>query len=498
MAMDMATAMATVMEMTSDKTYPSAGGHWTALAVSFLSLLISTGSTEAGDWTLTDAITTTATSVDRTGNSAQSGLVFQVTPAYTLTGRGGRVEGNVHLRPTFSVGTGDTDPRFMTNEGYARGRMEVVEDVFFLGASASARLGGDTGIAGPVDAINVNTDGYQSYSIGLAPEFRAHLNKYADLVSNNSVDYVWYNRNDQNAGSDSLSGTAHIGARSGRIYGPLSWRADASVRKTTYDSRDDQSTSYSAGLGYRLNSTWALNGSLGYETNDVQTSRSSTDGVTWDVGTVWTPNPRNSASFSYGQRYYGDTISGDYTHTSRRTRLSLGVVREVTNRRYEQLVDSFFFLADDQGNPIVDPSNGQPIIVNVPQIQQGDEDYLNSELRGAVSITGRRTNVTLSGSLYQRTYEVSGNKEDGYDLSLNFTRQLGSNFSASAGGSWSQEKASFLGDSDYYDVRFALTRNLSKRTSASLNISHHERDANAANNSYTENRIGISLTSSFL
>ena len=153
------------------------------------------------------------------------------------------------------------------------------------------------------------------------------------------------------------------------------------------------------------------------------------------------------------------------------------------------------FLAHTVGS---DQLTHQPIIVNVPQIQQGDEDYLNSELRGAVSITGRRTNVTLSGSLYQRTYEVSGNKEDGYDLSLNFTRQLGSNFSASAGGSWSQEKASFLGDSDYYDVRFALTRNLSKRTSASLNISHHERDANAANDSYTENRIGISLTSSFL
>ncbi|MCB1726502.1 MAG: outer membrane beta-barrel protein, partial [Gammaproteobacteria bacterium] len=132
------------------------------------------------------------------------------------------------------------------------------------------------------------------------------------------------------------------------------------------------------------------------------------------------------------------------------------------------------------------------------QLQQGDEDYLNSQLTGAMTVTGRRTNVTLSGSVYQRTYEVSGNKEDGYDLSLNFTRQLGSNFSASAGGSWSQEKASFLGDSDYYDVRFALTRSLSKRTSASLNISHHERDSNAANNSYTENRIGISLTSSFL
>ena len=175
--------MATVTEMTSDKTnstdrsHASAGRQWATLALSCLSVLMSTGAATAGDWTLTDAITTTATSVDRTGNSAQSGMVFQVTPAYTLTGRGGRVEGNVHLRPTFSVGTGDTDPRFMTNEGYARGRMEVVEDVFFLGASASARLGGDTGIAGPVDAINVNTDGYQSYSIGLAPEFRAHLNK---------------------------------------------------------------------------------------------------------------------------------------------------------------------------------------------------------------------------------------------------------------------------------------------------------------------------------
>jgi uncharacterized protein (PEP-CTERM system associated) len=452
----------------------------------------------AGDWTLTESTAISLTNVDRTGNNPYSGNVLQLSPNIVLDGKGARVTGTVSVKPTFSVGSGSTDPRFLTNEGFARGRMEVVEDVFFLGANAGARLYGNSGIAGGVDAINVNSDGGQSYSAALQPEFRFRPNRYVEVVSNNSIDYVTYSSQDENQGEDSSSVRLHLGVRNGRGFGPLSWRADASTETTRFDDRDDERQSYTAGIGYRLDNTWAVNGDVGYEDNDVQTSRSDTSGATWNVGVNWRPNPRNSASFSYGDRYFGETYSGRYAHQSRRTSLSVELSREIDNQRNQQLVDNFFFLVDPSGNPVVDPGTGAPIIVNIPQVQQIDEDFVNERLRAAISVTGRRTTISLSGSVYQREYEVSGREEDGYDVSLSLSRSLGSNLRATLGGRYEKVESSTQGDSDFYDVRVSLSRSLGRRTNASIELSHRERDAESSIDSYTEDRIGFTLTTSFL
>lgn len=463
-----------------------------------LGLALTSGMGLAGDWDLSESTSFSLTSVERTGSNDYSGLVLQASPTINLNGRGGRLTGDMSLRPTFSVGGGTTDPRFLTNEGYGRFRLEAIEDVFFLGANFNAQLNGTTGVAGNVDAINVNSDGAQSYSVGLTPEFRFHLNRYADVVSNNSIDYVWYHRDDRDQGDSSSSARVHLGIRNGRHFGPLSWRADASRSRTHYESRDDYNSSVTAGAGYRLNAQWRFSGDVGYETNDVQTNRSDTDGITWNVGTTWTPNPRNSLSVSYGDRYFGETYSADYTHRSRRTQLAIGVSRDIDNQRNEQLVDSLFFLADADGNPVVDPSTGNPIVVNIPQQQIINEDYINEQLRGSVLLTGRYTTVSLSGSVYRRSYEVSSIENDGYDLSLSLSRNLGSNLTATVSSSYQQEKGTSRGNSNYYDVRFSLSRSLGRNTSAAINYSHHERDADLAADSYTEDRVGVTLTTSFL
>ena len=51
--------------------------------------------------------------------------------------------------------------------------------------------------------------------------------------------------------------------------------------------------------------------------------------------------------------------------------------------------------------------------------------------------------------------------------------------------------------SDSYDVSLSLSRQLSERTSAAINVLHREQDA-TSNDGYTENRIGVSVSSSFL
>lgn len=462
-----------------------------ALATGFFLVWGVVGTGLAGDWKLSDSFSTSVTAVDRSGNNSESGVVAQVSPSIRLSGRGARSSADLSYRLTASVGTNDTDPRDFAHNLNATGQVEVVEDFFFLGGRAGARLVGDSPTSGPVDAIN--GEGSQSFSLALLPEFRHRLNRYANLVSRNAIDYVTYT---DSGGSDSVSTTVNLGVQSGPEFVPLSWNLDATQRRTDFDGRDDKNTSYTAGIGYRVSAKWAVRATAGYEENDVDTTRTDTDGFIWNVGSIWTPNPRTSLDLTYGERYIGKVYSGTFSHRSRKTLMRVSLSRDVSNRRFAELVDAFFFLVDPNGNPVIDPITGNPVIVNIPQLRQDDEDFVNTQLQVAVSATGRRTTVTATATASQREYEKSPDEENSYGLSLSANRRLGGDYSATAGVSMRRADDSAGADSESYDLRLSLSRAISRRTSASIDFLHRNQDD--GNGDYTENRIGFSLTTSFL
>ena len=132
----------------------------------------------AGDWVFDHSSTVKLSHVDRTGDDGYSGQILQGTPNLHLHGEGGRFTADVNYNPTISLGNSDTDPKFLTHELLARSRLEAVEDRFFVGADASARLTGSTSSGAQVDAINYNSEGgQQSYSFGLTPEYIAKKRK---------------------------------------------------------------------------------------------------------------------------------------------------------------------------------------------------------------------------------------------------------------------------------------------------------------------------------
>lgn len=446
----------------------------------------------AGDWKLTDSVTVKATAIDRNGDNDSSGLVFEVSPRLRLKGEGARSEADIDYELTAATGTSDTDPERISHNLRAEGEVEAVEDFFFLGANAGARLVGRDANSGQVDAINSRSDGVQTYSVGLTPRFRHHLNKYADIVSENEIDYVTFDRDGGSSidNNDSYSTRAHLGVRSGRAYGPLSWSLDASQRNIEYQDDSSTNTSYTAGLGYRFNPTWHVNGSLGYEENDVSTTRNDTDGITWDVGATWTPNSRTSVSASYGQRYYGDTFSGSIKHETRRTQLSVDLSRTVASRRTFELVN--------RGLRTVQFADGSRLSVNLFGIDETDEEFINTQLQGAVTVKGKRTSVTFTGNISKREYEISPIEEDVYGLSVSARRQLSANYTATLNSSVTRAEGVSNSETDTFDVGMSVSRRLSPRTSASVDLLYRERDSANDNNSYDESRIGVSLTSSFL
>ena len=456
-------------------------------------------SARAGKWVFdpSSPVTANLDYVDRTGDDSYNGQVLRVAPTFRLSREGGRAVANINYNPTVAVGTGSTNPKFLTHQLLASGRLEAVENHFFIGADARAGLNSANSSAETVDAINFNSsNGQQSYAFGITPVYRHRLNRYANFVSSNRFDWVTYSGNDGGDGSDGSRGqTLNASIRSGRYFNAFNWNLNATQRKTFYNSDQEDQTrnDYTAGLGYRFGPRWAVTGLIGYEDNDIQTNRDDTNGFIWDVGARWTPNPRTSVSAEYGDRYFGDRYSANISHRSRRTRLSAGLSRDVSNRRQEQLVDSFFFLEDESGNPLLD-QNGNPIVVNNPNLANTDEDFINTQLRGAMTITGRRTSVTITGDIANRDYEVSPRDEDSYGLTVSARRDLGSSINATLTGRTRYVDGSDDGDSDEYEVRFRLSKNLSSRTSAALNLGYRDYNADRSDDSYTETRIGISLT----
>jgi len=457
-------------------------------------------SARAGKWVFdpSSPVTARLTFVDRNPDDTgdNSGQVIQVSPNLRLSRAGGRAEANINYTPTISVGFGDTDPKFLTHQLLGTGRVEAVENRFFIGADARAGLKGANSTGEFVDAINFNSAlAEQGYSFGITPEYRQPLNRYADFVSNNRFDWVGSSGNDFGEGSGSRGQRLNASILSGRHFNAFNWSLNATQRKTFYDSdRDDSTrTDYRAGLGYRFGPRWAANGSIGYEDNDISTNRANTNGTTWDVGARWTPTPRTSLNATVGERYFGERYSADISHRSRRTRLSAGLSRDVTNQRQQQLVDALFFLVDGSGNPVLD-QDGNPIIANIPQLQDTNEDFINTQLRGAMTITGRRTSVTITGNIANRDYEVSPRDEDSYDLTVGVRRDLGSSFNAGLTGRMRHVDSSSAGKTDNYEVRFSLSKNLSSRTSTAINLGYRDYDTDRPDGSYTETRIGISLT----
>jgi uncharacterized protein (PEP-CTERM system associated) len=426
-----------------------------------------------------------------------SGQVFQLSPRFRLSREGGRAVANINYSPTISVGFGDTNPEFLTHDLLGTGRFEAVENRFFIGADARSGLVGATSSSGFVDAISFKGDNArQAYSFGITPEYLQPLNRYASFASRNRVDWVGYSGNDDGDGSDGSRGqTLNASIVSGRHFNAFDWDLSATERRTFYDGDQDDSTrrDYGAGIGYRFGPRWAVNGRIGYEDNDITTNRSRTNGATWDVGARWTPTPRTSVDANFGERYFGERYSANISHRSRRTRLSAGLSRDVTNRREQQLVDSLFLLEDGSGNPVLD-QDGNPIIANIPQLENTNEDFVNTQLRGAMTITGRRTSVTITGNISNRDYEVSSRDEDSYDLTVSASRELGSSISATLTGRTRYVDVSDDGDTDEYGVRLSLSKGLSSRTSAALNLGYRDYNSDRSGDSYTEKRIGISLT----
>jgi len=453
------------------------------------------GFANAGDWELTDSISYGATAVQRDNEtgSDEDRLVFTVTPSIRLKGEGRKISGDIQYGLTAAFDAQDSDSGLSHS---LRGRVEseIIEDFFFLNATAFAGLTSGTSTSASVDEVSSDSESIQTYSFSLSPIFQQSLGRHANLVSRNRF---YYSGSDDSDREETTSRSLNLGIESGRGAGRTTWFAGYTNTYTDSSGREETVESLNTGVGYRLNRSWQVNAGLGYGDSDASTLRSSNSGMTWNLGANWTPNPRTNASFSYGENYWGEEWSGAFTHSTRRTKASIKSSRSLTRSSTLLANSATFAVLNPDGTPVLDPITGDPLVVTGLLLTPADENYINTSLGIDITLTGQRSSITGGVTYQEREFDLSGKREDVVSYRLNGSRDLSGATKVTAGIGYADFSSSSDADDDTLDFSLGITNQLGRFSNIGVLFRHRIFDS-SDDSGYTEQRLSLTFSTRFL
>ena len=462
---------------------------------SFLLLVsVSIGSVFGGDWKLdvqerleTNLVFTDNRRLDQDG---RSDTLIDLRPGLSLSREGARVKVDLDYELAITQSLSEDPGTDLSNILSAALASELYENVLFLDATAGANLIAVSGLSSlGSDGIYNDANSTQAYSFSVSPYTRHRLGRYADVLTRLTVDFV-----DTEGGAISGSGGLELDVTfsSGRHFTRLPWSVSLQETRTDREDRTDEQTSLTGQLNYQLDHKWSFFTRVGIEDNKVQTTRSDTDGLIWNVGGSWTPNPRTDLGFDFGQRYFGNTIDFDLSHRTRRTVLRADYSRTVSNAR-NVVFDALNFRVIEDGSPAVDPITGEPEIRTLLIPRLIDEDFVREAFGLGATISGNRTSMSLQLDWSNRTFEISGDKEDSFGVTARISRAFTPITNGTARLSWEQTEPDSGVDRSTYLVALGFSRQLGRQSSLSLDISHRQQD-DSNGDSFDENRVSAGFT----
>lgn len=451
----------------------------------------------AGDWKLSPGISVKGTytdNADLSSSDKKGGFYTQVTPGVAINREGaGRIQVNANYSLTYTGNRPGRRGRTVAHSLASKMQAELYKDIIFLDVSAGARLGSVTsGGQRGSNSVDDVSNPVQTYTYKLSPYFKRHLGRYADILTRYTFDQVI---NSGTNGLDSYKNQMLISVNSGSYFTRFLWGASYQQSKIGYENsiRDSETTSFNSNISYILNRKWRINLNGGKVDYNIQSSRSSTDSVTWSAGATWTPSLRTDMDFSYGRQMFGKNFAFNLNHRWRRATWKAGYRKTLTNSRNQQLAQSSnaIELSGSQG------ANYQPNYrgySDYPTLT--DEYYVMETLNTGFTLGTRRSNLSIDAHFTRRGYEVSGNKGRDIGINASWSRQLTPKTDAKAAVSWQKNRAN---ENATEQTRWRLNLGLSRRftayTSANLDYKYRRLDSTASTGEYRENQISLSLAS---
>lgn len=455
-------------------------------AVAAVSALLAAGgvsmsqSAHAENWRVTPSLTTRMIVSDNINFSAtrpQSDSLIEVAPGVSVRRVSPRINVTAAYTPRYFHYVDETFPSRLSHAFNLNGRLEVIDDLFFLDARAvSSQQNNSVFNAVPTDNALAANQLSNTRTYSLTPSFRGKV-RLGDVATWSSSFTTIRTESTGNLGS--LSSETFNGALES-TPAKLGWRVDLSSTSTSSErgggTKRDRLT---GSLIYRPDVNLQLTGRYGFENGNVpgggRANQGNTD--TYGMGVVWTPTPRTSLRADIDKRFFATTSSLNATHRMARTAFTATHSRTLTNRAEQLLrptgsVDLFDSLSliepfASETDPIqreqlmTDFLNSRGLnrfIVGLNPILT-DREYLQTRTQFSVTRTGVRSSLTVSVFVTESDSGVGSSRAlAGDDFALaSAIRQHG----------WNATFSHRLGSSSSLSLNYTSTQSNARSTSLS-------------------------------
>lgn len=463
-----------------------------------MALSITSHAALCGDWKLTDRFNTSVVlsdNIDR-NDRKDAGTSLNIRPNLMLVGQGGRVSGAVAYSPSLSVRLGGEASSGLSHFLNATVASELYENTLFVNARASAGLTSRSGTStvglDGVSHSSSSSDSSQTFTFAVSPELRNRFGTFADSRLRLNADTVQNSESSSDSNGYGLSYTLN----SGRQFPGLPWTLLFDYDQTEHRDRTDERMQALGQYDFRVNNTWLFRANAGAEKNNVTTTRSDTDGFIWGLGSTWTPSGRTNLTVDYSQRYSGANWSAQFSHVTRRTRITGAYTRTVSNARQDQLDSTFDPIPGLDDTPFISIPGTDDLITTIPTVSGIDDtnDYLLDRLSFGLDLTGLRSSVSGQFVWSKRDYESGSTPNtDTYNIRTIVSRQLDQYFSVNGSFDWQRVETASSSDRDRYQLAIGINRSLGRKSSVGLRYSFLDDSDSPA-----ENRLYAIFSTSFL
>jgi uncharacterized protein (PEP-CTERM system associated) len=504
----------------------------------FLLCLLSPIMAGAGDWKFSSGISLSErysdnAQLDASGQEREE-WITEVTPRFTAKRNGARLKVNADYSLQGLLYAEDSSNSKMRHSLNGRANAELLEEWFFLDATArvSHELKSLVAGAGLGDPVGIgNTTSVGAYS--LSPYLKHRFGSYANVEARIARDGVFIG---DSSVPDAATTRYTLNAASGNYFHPLSWSASYARTDQNNDSATDSSSERAAlNARYQLSRKYGLLAQAGSEKNDFSGAGAVKDYSYYGLGAFYTPSRRFSADLYYngsdngsflsgsvtakptvrttvnasaGKRAYGRSYSLGLAHRTRHSNWSMRYQDDLTTsqQQYLQYAGSDFYYECPTGIepyfPTVLPSDPAACVLKrrdyYAQTQLG-QTYVSKALTGTVSHSLRKNTWTLSLYRNKREFQgLAGGEDITRGLLAEWSLRVAPRTTYSLSGGMSQVEASAGGrEDDLWNIALVASHQFQQKLTGSLEVRHQERESNQANGDYKENSLAARLNMSF-
>ena len=392
----------------------------------------------------------------------------------------------------------DSDRNDVFHQVAGDGRVALVPDRFFIDAGATfsqrelSRDGGG-------DNINITGDRSDVLTLRISPAWVQRFDDVATAELRYTYDRVDYSgRRASDVDSESNRFLARLD--SGPMFNQFGWALSFQRTETDFDDGSSVTFQIAEALGrWNVTERFSVFGAVGDERNDFEqdASRARPDDTFWRAGATFQAADRTFMEGFVGERFFGTTYGGTLRHRLRTGQVFASYDESLTTVNEFDIVRVVLPVFDETtGRPVI--VDGEPIFVELefPDLQTGV--YLRKRFEAGFAGELRRTSWALRAFDERREFELTDRTERVQGIVGNVGWQANPRTRLFANASY--EDSSFA-DEDREDtlvrLGLGLARDLTPRTTGSIEYRYQERDSDVAARDYRENRVVATLRMEF-